>query len=236
MPQWISDMGHVASHTRFLLLLLRTSGQWRNGLEWLRSMRPGYLLEKPSLWMTFDALREVRRRLKPGMRVFEYGSGGSTLFWLAHGATVVSIEHDPEWYNRVRERIAGAVGIDYRLVLPEAHAGLAPHNDPGDPEAYLSDDIRYSGKHFRTYVSQISTFADGYFDIVLVDGRARTSCMVEAAPKVRPGGMLVLDNADREYYLRNIRSNLEPFVCKRYYGAGPCNAHLWRTDIYARPG
>jgi hypothetical protein len=36
--------------------------------------------------MTFDAIRELRTYMRQGMKVFEYGSGGSSLFWLSFGA------------------------------------------------------------------------------------------------------------------------------------------------------
>lgn len=34
-------------------------------------------------------------------RVFEWGAGASTMYWMARARSVVSVENDPEWYERM---------------------------------------------------------------------------------------------------------------------------------------
>jgi hypothetical protein len=51
------------------------------------------------------------------------------------------------------------------------------------------------------YVKSIEDYPDGYFDLVVVDGRARPSCILHSMQKVKVNGILLLDNADRSYYL-----------------------------------
>ncbi|MES1224680.1 MAG: hypothetical protein ABUT20_54815, partial [Bacteroidota bacterium] len=36
--------------------------------------------------------------------------------------------------------------------------------------------------------------------LILIDGRARTSCIKHAVGKLKPSGFLILDNAERKYY------------------------------------
>jgi hypothetical protein len=50
------------------------------------------------------------------------------------------------------------------------------------------------------YVQAILTTEDSSFDIVVVDGQARNACCKAAAERLRPGGLLVLDNSDRITY------------------------------------
>lgn len=185
--------------------------------------------------MTFDSIRAIRTRLHPGMAVFEFGSGGSTLFWLRHGCRLVSIEHDPEWYAVLRDRLSATTGVDYRLIPPEPRTDSGAEPDPADPSAYASMDERFRLHDFRPYASSIDAYPDAHFDIVIVDGRSRPSCVVHAAPKVKPGGMLVLDNAERAYYLEQASGALAGFVLEEYAGCGPCNFHLWKTNVYIRP-
>ena len=54
--------------------------------------------ERP--WITFPAIEFLERTLTRDMRVFEYGAGGSTLFFATRVKEVVSIEHEGAWAPR----------------------------------------------------------------------------------------------------------------------------------------
>ena len=56
----------------------------------------------PSLGDTYPALEYIRQLDFRHRAVFEYGSGNSTLFWSAIAGRVVSVEHDREWFERMR--------------------------------------------------------------------------------------------------------------------------------------
>lgn len=219
---------------RFFRRLLSSPTQRRHAMEWIRSTAPGYLTDAPSPWIVFDAICHIKSRLGKDTRVFEYGSGGSTLFWLSNGCSCVSVEHDPEWYDRVRGLIPETFPLDYRLVPPEPIVTTEELPDPADPHSYRSDDVYFAGRSFRKYVSQIDSFPDGSFDIVLIDGRARPSCIKHSAGKVKVGGLLVLDNADREYYTRKTRSYLDGYTAARFQGAVPSLTWFTVTDIFTR--
>jgi hypothetical protein len=218
--------------TAFLVGMVRSRGQARHVFRWLRSQTQGFLLNAPSPWLTFDAIDWLSRYLRDGMRVFEYGSGGSTLFWLRRDIWLVSVEHDEGWYRLMVERLSGRAHVDYRVVRPEA--GVASGGDAADPHAYLSMDGNAQGMTFRRYAGSIDEFPERSFDIVLVDGRARPSCIYHAAPKVKLGGVLVLDNADRAYYLAKAGVALRDFECKEFRGPGPCDSLQWQTNIFIR--
>jgi hypothetical protein len=223
----------LARRVKYGAAILGMPGQRRHLFRWLRSAGPSYLLEEPSPWMTFDAIQVLDDHLRPGMRVFEYGSGGSTLFWAKKEATVVSVEHDPLWFGSVHDRLKSSSAVDYRLVEPEPGV-LASDGAPGDPLAYASDDERFRGSNFKRYVSQIDQFPEASFDLVSIDGRARPSCIMHAAPKVKPGGILVLDNAERPYYLERTRRFIAVFEERVYPGVLPSTRHVSQTNIYRR--
>jgi len=209
-------------------------GQSRHIIRWLKSLRKNYLLDEASPWLTFDSIIFLRQRLRRGAQVFEYGSGGSTLFWLKSGAACVSVEHDPNWYALVRRLLPAAPAVDYRLVPPEPSNDVAGALDPANPDHYVSADPAFRGLVFREYVSQIDVFPDGYFDVVLIDGRARPSCIKHSVRKVRAGGLLILDNADLGYYLVQTAPLLEKFEPKVFFGAGPATPAMWKTNTYIR--
>lgn len=224
-------LGDTLDTARQFAWLVRQPGQARHALRLLRSLRAGYLLDTGTPWIAFDAIEYLARVVRPGMAVFEYGSGGSTLFWLRRGARVVSVEHDPAWYAAVRRKVRPSDPLDYRLVPPVRVGGQL---DIADPAHYASDDPLFAGHSFREYVRQIDAFPDESFDVVLVDGRARPACVAHSACKVRRGGLLVLDNADRAYYTARNGDALRGFGCRSFSGAAP--GMLWptQTNCYRR--
>ncbi len=217
---------------RFAFRLLALPGQRRYLGRWLISLRPGYLLRAGLPWLNFDAIDALAQLELRGRYVFEYGSGGSTIYWLRRGARVVSIEHDPAWYERVRAAIPPGAPLDYRLVPPEP--ALPEPADSADPAAYRSGDPAFAGQSFARYAAQIDTFPEASFDLVLVDGRARPSCLAHAAPRVRPGGLLILDNSDRAYYTARLGPLFNGWTATVYAGATPSAPVFTETTFYIR--
>jgi hypothetical protein len=222
---------------RYALAILRSPHR-QHLFKWLQSTRDAYFLDTPSPWLTFDAISFLKKWLQqhPQPYVFEYGSGGSTLFWLRYGCKCISIEHDKQWFETVTERInrLAVKQIDYRLIEPVRLENVSAPLDPSNPQAYATGDPNWQDYSFRNYVSQIDSYPDGSFDLILVDGRARPSCIVHSIPKVKPGGILIIDNADRDYYFAQIRPLLAPFKQHCFYGVGPRNVAMWQTDLYFR--
>ncbi|MGB2866978.1 MAG: hypothetical protein WBD36_00885 [Bacteroidota bacterium] len=217
----------------FVMSVLRSPDQRRHLFRWIVSKRQNYLLKKPMPWMTFDAIDFIANRLQNGCRIFEYGSGGSTLFWLKWKPELVSVEHDSSWHALMAQRIQPGTGVQYRLVPPEKRAA-ARLGDASDSNLFASSDELYRGFSFETYVRQIEKFPDRYFDLVVVDGRARPSCLRWSAQKVKPGGFLVLDNAEREYYTSRVKECLGNYRVREFRGIGPCNNYFWQTNVYER--
>ncbi len=218
----------------FLPRILASPSQRRHARRWLRSLHSGYLLETATPWLVFDAIDYLEQHLRMHSRVFEYGSGGSTLFWLRHGASCVSVEHEANWYALLRPQLAHEPSVDYRFVAPEPVTTECLPLDPADPAQYASADLALRDYTFRAYASQIDEFADGSFDVVLIDGRARTSCIMHAARKVATSGMLILDNAERSYYTAQAGDFLRGFSRTQFSGVSPCGTEMSRTDIYVR--
>ena len=48
-------------------------------------------------WIQFQARDVIQQSLPLRPRIIEFGAGGSTLYWLRQGASVTSVEHDPNW-------------------------------------------------------------------------------------------------------------------------------------------
>jgi hypothetical protein len=211
-------------------LLLR--GHGRLLPRWLASLALPASVRPTVPWLTFGAIDYLAALDLAGRRVFEYGSGASTRYWLRRGVDLVSVEHDPGWYGQVRAALPPGAAVDFRLAPPEP---AAPGSfDPADPAAYRSGSPDCSRLAFRSYAAQIDAFPDGAFDLVLVDGRARPSCLAHAIPKVRPGGMLILDNSERGYYTERLAGALAGFTPLVFPGPVPQAPVFSQTTIFLR--
>ena len=220
-------------HIRFAMSILRNPSQRKHLRRWVSSLHKDYFIDQKMPWFVYDAIDLLDTEDLAGKRVFEYGSGGSTLFWLKKGAHCVSVEHDPDWYQRARLVIPAKSFIDYRLVLPEPDLPELGHKkDYADPNDFVSAEYATHAVNYEKYVRQIDEFPDGYFDIVLVDGRARPSCIKHSIRKVNLNGLLILDNSDRSYYSTHTQPFLSQFSKQTFEGVGPVNPSCWSTTLF----
>jgi hypothetical protein len=198
---------------------------------WRSSLRPG---RSPVVdrvpWIVFGAKEFLAKQIKPGSKVFEYGMGGSTLFFLDAGCTVVSVEHNAEW----GERLANIVRNNTRwtpLIVPPGQKKLE-----GSWGGYDSEFPGHEKSEFRAYVEAIAAQPDESLDVVMVDGRARNAALAVATTKVAVPGVIVLDNAERARYTPAVSQLIaQGWIPNRFFGAGPyVDYECWDTLILRR--
>lgn len=204
---------YIASHPR----------SWKNISRWRTSLKEGHSSISDALpWVTFGAIDWMQSYLNKGSRVYEYGSGGSTLFLSRTGADVISVEHEEEWYKKLTQELAARnQKATVLLHKPEATTNTA--------HKYSS--FRYKGFEFENYVRSIESQPDASLDLVIVDGRARNQCIEAALPKVKKGGYILLDNANRTRYKKGV-SLLATYPRTDFYGLGPFANRPWLTSIW----
>jgi len=125
-------------------------------------------------WLTQNAVSFLKMWLKSSDIGLEWGCGKSTIFFSKRVKHLTSIEHDKEWYMRVKN-ILKSVQIQNVDLLYREHI-----------DDRKSEYVRYPG-----------SFPKASFDFVLVDGKHRGQCMKVAIELVRLGDILILDNANR---------------------------------------
>jgi len=121
-------------------------------------------------WMNFPMIDILKDRVTSDMVVFEYGSGHSTLFFAALAKRVISVEHDQQWFKLVNTELPQNV----RTIFCEKDV-----------------DGRYCRSVFDV---------DAKIDVVVVDGRDRVNCLIQATEKISESGVVVLDDSHRERY------------------------------------
>lgn len=75
------------------------------------------------------------------------------------------------------------------------------------------------------------------YDLIIVDGRDRVNCCINSLPALKPNGVLVLDDSERERYNegRNFLIN-KGFKKIDFWGTAPTINYLKCTTIFYRDG
>lgn len=134
-------------------------------------------------WLAPGAISWLVGALRPEMIAFEWGSGRSTLWFARRVKRLTSIESDPAWFDQVDRQVrdAGLSNVDLRHI-PLDHA---------EADTYRAD---YSP--LPANPAAIASVPDESLDLVIVDGWYRPVCARAAIPKLKPGGLLLIDNTD----------------------------------------
>jgi hypothetical protein len=158
------------------LISIRYSGYLKeNG--WFESLKCSIPIgEKgePLPWVVYPFIDFIGPKLKPEFKLFEYGSGSSTLFYAHYVKNVVAVEHDKKWYDRM----IGKLPTNTKLLYKKLERG---------------------GGYCKT-----SEQLGEVYDIVIVDGRDRVNCLRHATNALKQNGVIVLDDSEREEYLEGV--------------------------------
>ena len=155
--------------------------------DWKEHLKPGRnSVDDRMPWISFDAIDYLKKIARPNMRVFEYGSGGSTMFWISRVQELISVEHDLSWYSRMKSILDRQTSGNFKFILAEPTSDIGFEEKKFEnPSDFISGDDSYKGKSFENYARVIDQFPDNYFDIIIVDGRARPSCIQQGIPKLK---------------------------------------------------
>jgi len=176
---------------------------WSYQKRWKNSFSKGRNSVTDELpWLNFPALDFLEKNMRPEYRVFEFGGGGSTLFFCKNVAEVATVEDHAGWFETLAQTVKEKGYQNWKgfFVAPEPFRGEKPR-DKENPDDFSSGAKGMEHLSFEQYARTIDQFATDYFDLVLVDGRARPSCIQQAIPHLKIGGLLVVDNTERDYYL-----------------------------------
>ena len=187
-------------------------------------------------WLPYLAIEYIQY-LDPNS-VFEWGSGGSTLWfmdrlWLPQGQ-LITVEHSVEWADQLKKELKKRriKHSGFHLIYPN-FGEIGP--DKSDPAHYKSGATDLGAVNFKDYVEIIHRYDT--FDLILIDGMARASCIANAIEHVNPGGCIVIDNTnDRPYYLEKtayLFGNYEDgWERVDIMGYGPILDYKWQTTFF----
>jgi hypothetical protein len=159
----------------------------------VRRAEPDVLPESFALTLPAPEAALLRETYAGAAVVLEYGSGGSTFVGAQSAGKVIAVENDPDWALRMTTALTNG-GLDQTARVHFQDVG--PVGDWARP---------LSTAGFRQY----HLYASGVWekpwfqhpDVVLIDGRFRTSCLINAILRAeKPMTVLFDDYAERPHY------------------------------------
>lgn len=168
-------------------------------------------------WFCPGAVAVLEEYLDGSMSALEFGSGRSTAWLAQRVGRLTSVEHQVGWYGEVSVQLdaKGVADTDLRLV-PLDHPESEPEWEQYDP--------------VPRYVRVLDEFEDGSLDLIVVDGHYRTTCARAGLPKLKPGGLLMVD--DSQWW----ESSRDLGVPDDWPVASHSTNGLKTTTIWRRPG
>lgn len=157
-------------------------------------------------WLAMEAIKILSTYLKPTDIGLEFGSGKSTAWLASRSQRLTSVEANEDWYNKVKDifKSRGIENVDYKF------CPLDVSEEEGDKSAYalVADSLE-----------------DDSLDYVLSDGHYRAFTTLKSIPKIKPGGVMIIDNVN--WYLPS--DSIAPH--SRSYDQGPKDEN-WQKVWY----
>lgn len=145
-------------------------------------------------WMCYEEIEiieNILQRLQP-RHCLEWGTGYSTVYFsrfLPRNSLWISVDHDKNWELEI-DNFKKDLNTKVFCVPPNHY----PWTDNNNDGAYadLVDYIEFPRKFAK-------------FDFILIDGRGRKDCLIKANELITEKGIIVLHDAEREYYQEPFR-------------------------------
>src|SRR5262249_4029201 len=125
----------------------------------------------PIPWYTYPAIDFLSQRNFEDKNVLEFGGGQSTLWWQTRARSVLTIEEDANWAERLRPQLRPNVSL-LNLPVDLATRSIAP---------------------IRTLLEAHPVRA---FDVIVVDGQLREETTALAFELLAQRGALILDHSE----------------------------------------
>lgn len=199
--------GRLTQATRLGSVVIAKPSEARN-IHRLLSTRGHSTLDLRVPWLPFAVIDFLGMTVDATSSVFEYGGGGSTAWFADRVGHVTTVEHDDTWYPTLAR------------MMRQAENATVLH--------------RSASSGFDDYAGVIDEYDDDTFDMVLVDGRRRVVCVEHSVSKVKPGGLLILDDSDRPEYA-SAHALLYSWQKRELFGLVPCKDRPGTTTIWTKP-
>lgn len=178
-------------------------GQLNTMKKWNCENREG----NPIPWYTYPAIEYLNHIDFSDFKIFEYGSGNSSLYWSGKSKVLTSVEDNKEWYDKIKKNGDAQKKIFNYIYAPDKNVYINTI-DEYDPDLVIIDGKWRSDCLNKTILK---------FN------------------KSRNGKVLIFDNSD--WYPKTIETLKKTlnWIQVDFHGFGPINNYTWTTSIFINP-
>jgi predicted O-methyltransferase YrrM len=164
-------------------------------------------------WIVPEAVEYLEKLVKPDWKVFEWGCGGSAIWFAQRCTKVVVVENVPRWV---------AWGVEQLQKIQSSNTTVTIVYAPTTQGDYTE------------YVNVIEAYPEASFDLISIDGvmSARKDSIENAKRKLKPDGIIMIDNSNKFEVegldgWSELRFQTVPF---EYLG----KTEVWTTSFYTK--
>lgn len=174
-------------------------------------------LEKGLPWWSYESIDWTKKVLNSNTLVFEWGTGGSTIFLSKLAGRVISVENDDKWFRQVTQELErkSVKNVSVRL-----------------EEIELDDQNQFENCDYFNALEE-------KYDFIIIDGEdnfgpemkwsARESCFQRAQKWINSGGFILVDDSWRYSKIKDFSKAKKILSFK---SIGPCRKGITSTDIH----
>ena len=129
------------------------------------------------VWMHEREKAVIEKHLNLEVTMMEWGRGGSTVEFSKKVKRYYSVEHNADWYAKVKASIPSNVTLFYK----------AQNSIPPEEPYYNQSTYEY----YRDYLDVVYEIGE-MFDVALIDGRARRLCALKIIPYLKPNAVVII--------------------------------------------
>lgn len=205
LPRQISEVIRNTA-TAFLtpILFSYRTGHFLSSLKMTAVSKKG----EPLPWYTYPSIDFLKNRSYEDKIILEFGGGQSTLWWARRAKSVVTLEGDLTWFNRIKHHMPGNVDLNCvsmaNVVINTAQVEKIIHSKP----------------HTQ-------------YDVIIIDGLYRYEMIPIALRMMAQDGIIICDNAEGYGFYEGFKESGLNRV--DFFGNAPGVILPHATSIFFRP-
>ena len=149
------------------ILFAHRTGYYRSALMRKAVQKNG----QPLPWYTYPAIDFLKFRTYKDKNILEFGGGQSTLWWADKARSVVTLEGDQAWFNKIKGKMPPNVELHY-VSMETKDINVAQVKDV------------------------LESLSHSSYDVIVIDGLYRVHLINIALKYLTGDGIIVCDNAE----------------------------------------
>lgn len=175
----------------------------------LRTMKEQICVDKngePIPWYTYPAIEYLKQLDFSEKKIFEFGSGNSSLFWAGRSSKVCSVEENKEWFTEMTKRKKNNMTILFRRSGEKYYNAIVEQKEKFDI-------VVVDGNYDRDKCCENAIKKVTQNGLIILDNSDRVTDMEEYARAVS-----ILKKAN--------------LIQVDFCGFGPINNYTWITSLF----